>query len=135
MRTPRDAPRGQHMSTEGNDPRGRGRGFFRSRRRQAPSEEQPPTRETEGPAPDLAPPPTPEAPPASPSANIPEPPVGPSPPVPAAAEPAAEPPALPEVPAESAGEIPMTGATVTVDATPTGESATPAPVAPSEQWT
>jgi chromosome partitioning protein len=42
---------------------------------------------------------------------------------------------MPEVPVESAGEIPMTGATVTVDAVPAGDAATTAPAPPPNQWT
>ena len=137
------------MSTEGNDPRGRGRGFFRSRRRPAAPEERPPAGAVETPAtppapgtaaaatPEPTPPeptPTPEPPPTPPPVTAPEdprtassPPAEPPAPLAAAPEP-------PEVPAESAGAIPMTGATVSVDATPVAPPAATPEADPTNQW-
>ena len=123
------------MSTEGNDPRGRGRGFFRSRRRPAEPEERSPVPGADAPVTEPALTPPAVTPPAAPPEEVPATPSNPPDPVPPAVETPTETTPAPEAPAEPAVEPPANGATVTVDATPAAGAAPSVPPGGSDQWT
>ena len=120
------------MSTEGNDPRGRGRGFFRSRRRPAAPEERSPARARSADHPAATPPP--ESPDHPDGGRSPETPPSPSAPPddPRAGDDAEA--AVPRTPAESSGEIPMTGAPCR-GRHPRRDVAPTPPPGGSDQWT